>query len=116
MLIRDIRDKIDVRPGLSIWDAGVHRYAVDIFTNYIENRCLSIYIDASMLETVTEKGLLNGADNWQQYSISGNTLIYTDDICMRLFGRKPLPNEVKDWLGIQAQALQQAAQLILQAV
>lgn len=124
-LIRDIRDEIDATPGGSAWIFGVHCYAVDILSGYIDGRGLTIWDEAERIGKITEEDLLNGAKDWRQYSRTGNSLIYNRDICYRLCGRKALewtqegelpPNDHADWLDLQAKALQQAAQIVIKAI
>lgn len=124
-LIRDIRDEIDATPGISAWMFGVHRYAVDILSGYIDGRGLTIWDEAERIGKITEEDLLNGAKDWRQYSRTGNSLIYNRDICYRLCGRKGLertregefpPNDHEDWLDLQAKALQQAAQIVIKTI
>lgn len=124
-LIRDIRDEIDATPGISAWMFGVHCYAVDILSGYINGRGLTIWDEAERIGKITEEDLLNGAKDWRQYSRTGNSLIYNRDICYRLCGRKDLertregeflPNDHEDWLDLQAKALQQAAQIVIKTI
>ena len=99
-------EKEEVR---SAWKAGVILYAFDILDNMEDGE-------------VTEKNLLNGADNWKQYSDGGCALIYDVDICHRLCtlseikktkGGERRPNKQETWLDVQARALYQAAHLIM---
>ena len=73
-------------------------------------------------EEVTEKNLLNGAENWKQYSYGGCALIYDKDICHRLCTPSEIkktkdgerrPNNHENWLDTQARALYQAVRLII---
>ena len=61
-----------------------------------------------------------GFRDWQMYSENGNSLIWTDDIAMRLFGKKGMTQEELDALtggrpilSVQADALKEAAQFVL---
>ena len=68
--------------------------------------------------------MLNGADNWRQYSEGGCALCYDGQIAERLCapwelrktdnGRKD-PNPRESWIDVQSRALFQAAQLVLDA-
>ena len=55
----------------SAWRKGVSIYAIELLEN-LEGREL------------TKENLLNGAQNFKQYSYSANSLIYDEDICNRL--------------------------------
>lgn len=93
----------------SAWKKGVILYAIDI-------------LDSIDDEEITEKNLLNGADNWKQYSEGGCALIYDVDICHRLCTPSEIrktrdgerrPNKQETWIDVQARALYQAARLIM---
>ena len=93
----------------SAWKKGVILYAIDI-------------LDSIDDEEITEKNLLNGADNWKEYSYGGCALIYDVDICHRLCTPSEIrktrdgerrPNGQESWLDVQARALYQAARLIM---
>jgi len=69
--------------------------------------------------------MLNGAQNWYQYSWGGCSLIYDRDIAERLCTPSELkrtkngerrPNQNEEWLDVQARALRQAARKIEAAV
>ena len=71
-----------------------------------------------------QKELLNGADNWRQYSEGGCALIYDADIAERLCSPSELkrckggerqPNSRENWIECQARALGQAANLVRRA-
>lgn len=66
--------------------------------------------------------LLNGADNWNQYSRGGCYLVYDADIAELLCTPSELkrtrngerrPNGREEWLDVQARALHQAARRII---
>lgn len=115
-LITDIQKEISNYPSHSTWDKGVRTYAEEIFNSYIEEH--------TSIEHITEKDLLNGAEDWQRYSEGGFSLIFDTDICKRLCSPseqkktqngKRKPNSKEDWIDVQARALQQAAAIILSA-
>ena len=94
----------------SAWNRGVMRYALEL-VNSVE-----------IGEEVTEKKMLNGAENWHQYSEGGCALIYDVDICHRLCTPSEIkktkdgarrPNKQETWMDTQARALYQAARLIM---
>lgn len=75
MKIKEMISKIEGLKVRSAWDKGVKVYAIELLEELenIENT-----------DNITEKILLNGATNWSEYSWSGCSLIYNDDICERL--------------------------------
>ena len=93
----------------SAWNRGVMRYALDILDNMEDGE-------------VTEKALLNGAENWHQYSEGGCALISDVDICHRLCASWEIkkthdgarrPNTQETWMDTQTRALYQAYMLIM---
>lgn len=107
----------NIKPGRSAWSRGVHAYAVELVES----------LDASTdmgNETLLRKALLNGADDWQQYSEGGCALIYDSDIAERVCSPSELkrvrggerqPNASETWLDCQARALSQASSLVRRA-
>ena len=107
----------NLKPGRSAWGRGVHAYAVELVESLDADSDLSN-------ETLLRKALLNGADDWQQYSDGGCALIYDSDIAERLCSPSELkrvkggerqPNARETWLDCQARALSQAAFLVRRA-
>lgn len=105
-----IFEKIEHINPRSAWNRGVMRYALELI-NSIE-----------IGEEITEKRLLNGAENWHQYSEGGRALIFDELICCRLCtpseikktkNGKRRPNKQETWIDVQARALFQAARLIM---
>ena len=73
-------------------------------------------------EIPTKKHLLNGADNWKEYSYGGCSFVYNADICLRLCTPSTIkktkngmrnPNGKENWLDVQTRALYQASHIIL---
>ena len=105
----EIKKALEKEKARSAWSKGVIQYAFDILDNMDDVE-------------VTEKNLLNGADNWKQYSYGGCSLVYDGDICHRLCtpsevkrtkeGKKHL-NKLENWLDVQTRALYQAYCLIM---
>ena len=104
-----IKKALEEEKARSAWKTGVILYAFDILDNMEDGE-------------VTEKNLLNGADNWKQYSYGGCALISDIDICHRLCTPSEIkktkdgerrPNKQENWLDVQARALYQAARLIM---
>lgn len=120
-VIRILREKLAEQPARSAWDKGVKAYAddlLDLFEEWDE------YAEPNGFErpTFDKKTLLNGADDWKQYSWGGYSLVYDCDIAERLCTPSELkrtkngerrPNSREEWLDVQARALHQAAGLLL---
>lgn len=109
MLRTKIMEELENRKDRSAWDKGVTIYALELLEN-LES------------EEVTKDLLLNGADNWDQYSYGGSSLIYDCDIAERLCcpselkkrkGGELAPNCNEEWLDVQARALYQACNRIM---
>lgn len=107
----------NLKPGRSAWGRGVYAYAVEIVEGLDDSA------DRSN-ETLLRKAMLNGADDWRQYSDGGCALIYDSDIAERLCSPSELkrvrggerqPNARETWLDCQARALAQAASLVRRA-
>ena len=105
-----IKVEAQYRKARSAWSRGVLLYADELLDN--------VWADGK----ITEKSLLNGARDWQEYSEGGCSLIYDDEICHRLCtpceikrkrGGDLPPNKNETWLDVQARALYQAAHLII---
>ena len=113
--IKQLREAIKNSPARSAWRRGVKEYALELIEELPDDQ----EFHGSPAD---EKELLNGADNWQQYSEGGCSLIYNGDIAERLFdpseykrsrGGERRPNARETWLDVQARALYQAAALIV---
>lgn len=98
----------------SAWQKGVEMYAEELLEQFHWN------YDKG--EKITEEKLLNGAQNWKEYSWGGSALIYDYEIAERLCNPSELkktrngerrPNAREEWLDTQARALFQAARLVI---
>ena len=99
--------------AVSYWDKAVKKYAAEIIDTIDEKENYA---------NITEKELLNGAKDWTEYSESGFSLIYNEDIAKRVCtpseykrtkeGRIQ-PNATESWLDVQARALYQASAIII---
>lgn len=99
----------------SAWGRGVATIAADLLGEYANN-----YGKNAAAPTMAD--LLNGADNWSQYSWGGCYLVYDADIAELLCTPSELkrtrngerrPNGREEWLDVQARALNQAARRII---
>ncbi len=100
----------DYKPK-SKWAQGVREYAIDILSYFDDNEDIQ-----------SAQQLLNGAENWAEYSDGGCALIYDCDIAERLCTPSELkrkrggdlePNRNESWLDVQVRALRQAERLIM---
>ena len=113
--IEQLRTAIETAPARSAWSKAVKLYALEL----IEEMPADQEFYASPAD---KKELLNGADDWQQYSEGGCSLIYDQDIAERLCSPSAYkrtregerqPNAREQWLDVQARALFQASILIM---
>jgi len=100
--IQQLREAIENEPARSAWRKGVKLYALEIIQELPADR--EFYGSPADVKT-----LLNGADDWSQFSYGGCSLIYNQDIAERLARQ---PNARENWLEVQARALYQASLLI----
>lgn len=117
--IEAARDALTTRKDRSAWDRGVTAYALDLL-NTIDEAINGGYDEPDTLESskMLDRAMLNGAQDWSQYSWGGSALIYDGDIAERLCSPSELkrtrngerrPNSREEWLDTQARALNQAA-------
>lgn len=125
-LFEKINEKIEEKRKQSQWSWGVTEYALEL-SKELEENILDGYFKTKNLNSNkrTEKQLLNGANNWKQYSRDGNSLIYNQDIARRLCNDTELkktqdgkrrPNKRENWLDYQARALQEAANRVQESI
>ena len=107
----ELTSLVNATPARSAWSRGVKAYALELLDGIEDG--------------FTQVSLLNGAQNWREYSYGGCALIYDADIAERLCApgeyRKTrqgqrAPNGRETWLDVQARALGQAATLIRNAI
>lgn len=110
----------------STWSKGVETYALELIDN-LEDAIKGGYVDLADLESakLLERALLNGANDWSEYSWNGCSLIYDCDIAERLCCPSELkktrngerrPNAREHWLDVQSRALYQACNRIKKAI
>ena len=108
--------ELEARKDRSAWDKGVTLYAFELVEELKERA----EYEGRNPEPGAECKLwmLNGAQDWNQYSWGGCSLIYDSDIAERLCCPSELkrtrngerrPNSREEWLDTQARALYQAA-------
>ena len=108
--------ELEARKDRSAWDKGVTLYAFELVEELKERA----EYEGRNPEAGKEcrEWMLNGAQDWSQYSWGGCSLIYDSDIAERLCCPSELkktrngerrPNSREEWLDTQARALYQAA-------
>ena len=106
-----LKNKLETLTPRSAWGRGVKEQALEM----VEQAEIKLTKDNVKAE------LLNGAENWSDYSHGGCALGYNEDIAERYCtpselkrndnGRKN-PNVNEGWLDVQARALSQAYRMI----
>ena len=113
--INQIREAIKNSPARSAWSRGVKEYALELIEELPDEQ--EFYGSPA-----DRKTLLNGAQDWKEYSEGGCSLIYNGDIAERLCNPSEYkrtkqgenqPNARENWIDVQARALYQAGNLIL---
>lgn len=117
-----IKQELEKQTGRSAWRRGVINYAWELIDNIEQNHnYLGLNDDTTLSLFELKKAMLNGAENWNEYSWGGCSLIYDSDIAQALCTPSELkktdngrrrPNSREQWLDVQARALYQAAALI----
>ena len=116
--INQLREAIKNSPARSAWYKGVKLYAAELIEEMPDDQ--EFYGSPA-----DKKELLNGADDWQQYSEGGCSLIYDGDIAERLCNPSEYkrtregerqPNARETWGDVQTRALYQAERLIMKLV
>lgn len=111
---------IENKPARSAWARGVKAYALELLDNLDE-----LTADQLADPAAVRAALFNGAEDWQEYSDGGCSLIYDPDIAARVCTPSELkrthngeryPNSREIWLDVQARALSQAARLVCETV
>ena len=113
--IAKVTAELEARKDRSAWDKGVTVYALELVEELRERAA----DEGRSPEPGKEcrEWMLNGAQDWSQYSWGGSSLIYDGDIAERLCTPSELkktrhgerrPNCREEWLDTQARALYQA--------
>ena len=125
-LLTASRERIERKPQRSAWNKGVNLYAfelLDSLEEFAEGGCL--HAEDLADRKTRKKAMLNGAQNWQEFSWGGCSLIYNGDIAERLCTPSELkktrngerrPNSREEWLDTQARALFQASARVSAAI
>lgn len=121
-----IADYIEKNTARGAWNNGVKLYALDLLEE-LDTAIKDGYFAVEDLNApkLLDRQMLNGAEDWTQYSYGGCSLIYDGDIAERLCNPSELkkthngernPNGRETWLDVQARALYQAARRVRYAV
>lgn len=123
--LHEVINTIETKKTRSAWDRGVNAYALEMLEELAFNFEHGYITDDDLCNSkLIRKALLNGAEDWQQYSWGGCSLIYDPDIAERLCCPSELrktrngerrPNSREEWLDVQARALYQACNRICKA-
>lgn len=123
--VEQIAETITATRPRSAWGRGVKTYALELLDNLADS-IGGGWEDPGVVSSsaLLHRALLNGAQNWQEYSEGGCALIYDGDIAERLCNATELrrthggaldPNSRESWIDCQSRALFQAERLILDA-
>lgn len=114
-IYRQIIANLQARKDRSAWGRGVTAYALEL-ADQLEERAAYEGRDPQDRKECRE-WMLNGAQDWSEYSYGGCSLICDGDIAARLCSPSELaktrngerrPNGREEWLATQARALSQA--------
>ena len=115
--ITEITAIIEATNPRSAWNKGVKAYALEILEDMPRN------VEYGTMVAM-QRDALNGARDWRQYSEGGCSLVYNEDIAIRLCTPSELkktnngmrnPNTRETWIDVQTRALYQAFLLICNA-
>ena len=107
--------ELEAQKDRSAWGRGVNAYALELVEELRERAAYEGRNPEPGKEC--REWMLNGAQDWAQYSWGGSSLIYDGDIAERLCTPSELkktrhgerrPNSREEWLDTQARALTQA--------
>lgn len=107
--------ELEAHKDRSAWGRGVNAYALELVEELRERAAYEGRNPEPGKEC--REWMLNGAQDWNQYSWGGSSLIYNGDIAERLCTPSELkktrhgerrPNSREEWLDTQARALTQA--------
>jgi hypothetical protein len=112
---QSLYNKIESIKPRSAWGRGVQSYALELVES----------AETDLTQDNAKAVLLNGAQDWKQYSFGGCSDIYDADIAERLCTPSELkkkkggdlqPSSRESWLDVQARALFQSFNLIRRSI
>lgn len=124
MKYNEIIQKLNGLNPRSAWKKGVLSYAYGLAENVLVGVKQEYFnpFEIEINDHIVAKYCFNGVRNATEYSYGGCTLIYDEDIAYNLctlselkrvnYGHRP-PNHNELWLDVQARALFQAAELLV---
>lgn len=113
--LNKVAAELEAQKDRSAWGRGVNAYALELVEELRERAAYEGRNPEPGKEC--REWMLNGAQDWNQYSWGGSSLIYDGDIAERLCTPSELkktrhgerrPNSREEWLDTQARALTQA--------
>ena len=119
-ILDKIYSELENHPARGAWNKGVKEYAFELLARLKDRSALEGRNPESGKEAYN--WMLNGADNWREYSYDRSSLLWDEDIAERLCSPSELkkkkygylnPNKIENWLDFQARALYQACNLVL---
>ncbi len=117
--IKELKSAIENEKARGAWANAVKNDAYTLIEELGNNESDDYEFYGSPAD---RKALLNGAQDWKQYSWGGCALCYNADIAKHYCSPSELkktdngnrrPNAREEWLDVQARALYQAEQMIL---
>lgn len=116
--IEDLMIKLDNVNAKTTWNKAVKDYAKMIIDNLIST---SVITEATTIDKLVIKLMLNGVSDWNEYSTSGMALNSDREIASRLCTETELkrkrngdlpPSQSETWVQAQARCLYQASNMI----
>lgn len=109
----------EARRPRSAWDKGVKEYEIELLGELLDGVTYDDVRATDFLDYErAERKMLNGADDWDAFSVCGNSLICDESIARRLCTKSALracdygaldPRRGITWIAVQARALRHAA-------
>lgn len=117
----ELEKLVEELPTTSAWKRGVKDYAYELLDSLEDMAQYHGRLPKNVKEL--KEWLLDGAEDWAEYSRVGNALVYDCQIAERLCTPSELkkkdggmlaPNSRESWLDVQTRALYQACMAIVE--